>query len=117
LRRSELALSARSRHLAISFDPPRSTKIDPCHVAARPGEAGNEADPDRVFRDDEETMGMVVDASGDVGPRNPTTGIATCCARTANGRAVPATPRMVMNSRRFVRSLAYLPMALTSDGY
>ena len=29
-------------------------KIDPCQVAARPGEAGDKTEPDRVFGDDED---------------------------------------------------------------
>src|SRR6266567_8735574 len=37
--------------------------------------------------------------------RNPTTGIAGCCARAASGHpAAAAPPRSVMNSRRFIRS-------------
>ena len=35
--------------------------------------------------------------------RNPTTGIAACCARAASGHAA-APPRSVMNSRRLTRS-------------
>jgi hypothetical protein len=34
--------------------------------------------------------------------RNPMTGIAGCCARTASGHAVAAPPSNVMNSRRLV---------------
>jgi len=34
-------------------------------------------------------------------PRNPTTGIAGCCARAASGHAAAAPPRSAMNSRRF----------------
>jgi hypothetical protein len=33
--------------------------------------------------------------------RNPTTGIAACCARAASGHAAAAPPSSVMNSRRF----------------
>jgi hypothetical protein len=33
--------------------------------------------------------------------KNPITGMADCCARTANGHAV-APPRKVMNSRRLM---------------
>ena len=32
--------------------------------------------------------------------RNPTTGIATCCARAATGHAATAPPRRLVNSRR-----------------
>ena len=35
--------------------------------------------------------------------RNPTTGIAGCCARAASGHAI-APPRRVMNSRRFIQA-------------
>ena len=38
--------------------------------------------------------------SGDVGSRNPITGIAGCCARAASGHAAAAPPSSVMNSRR-----------------
>ena len=34
--------------------------------------------------------------------RNPTTGMADCCARTANGHAAAALLRSVMNSRRLI---------------
>jgi hypothetical protein len=34
--------------------------------------------------------------------RNPTTGIAGCCARAASGHAAAAPPSSVMNSRRFM---------------
>jgi hypothetical protein len=37
--------------------------------------------------------------------RNPTTGIARCCARAANGLTAAAPPRSVMNSRRRIRDL------------
>src|SRR6516165_6165736 len=36
--------------------------------------------------------------------RNPTTGIAGCCARTASGHATAAPPSSVMNSRRLIQS-------------
>src|SRR6516162_5161247 len=36
--------------------------------------------------------------------RNPTTGIAGCCARAANGHAAAAPPSSAMNWRRFIRS-------------
>ena len=39
-------------------------------------------------------------ASGDRFSRNPTTGIAPCCARAASGHAAAAPPSTVMNSRR-----------------
>jgi hypothetical protein len=39
--------------------------------------------------------------SGDVLPRNPTTGIAGCCARAASGHAA-APPINVMTSRRLL---------------
>ena len=42
--------------------------------------------------------------SGDVGLRNPTTGIAGCCARAASGQDAAAPPRSVMKSRRLIRS-------------
>jgi hypothetical protein len=42
-------------------------------------------------------------STGDVLRRNPTTGIAACCARAASGHAA-APPSSVMNSRRFTRS-------------
>ena len=42
--------------------------------------------------------------SGDLGLRNPITGIAGCCARAASGHAAAAPPSSVMNSRRFIRS-------------
>ena len=48
----------------------------------------------------------VRDGSGDVGSRNPITGIAGCCARAASGHAAAAPPSSVMNSRRFIRSIA-----------
>ena len=38
--------------------------------------------------------------SGDLGSRNPITGIAGCCARAASGHAAAAPPSSVMNSRR-----------------
>ena len=44
--------------LTQEFQPLRyqlaSEKIDPCQVAARPGEAGDKTKPDRVFADDED---------------------------------------------------------------
>ena len=42
-------------------------------------------------------------ASGDVPWRNPTTGIAGCCARAAYGHAAAVPPSSVMNSRRLMR--------------
>ena len=36
---------------------------------------------------------------GDLGSRNPITGIAACCARAASGQAAAAPPRRVMKSR------------------
>src|SRR5262249_54293669 len=41
-------------------------------------------------------------APGDPLLRNPTTGIAACCARAASGDAATAPPRSVMNSRRLI---------------
>ena len=38
--------------------------------------------------------------AGDALCRNPTTGIAGCCARAASGHAAAAPPRAKMNSRR-----------------
>jgi hypothetical protein len=37
--------------------------------------------------------------------RNPTTGIAGCCARATNGNAAAAPPSSVMNSRLLPRNL------------
>jgi hypothetical protein len=42
-------------------------------------------------------------ASGDLGSRNPITGIAGCCALAASGHAAAAPPISVMNSRRLIR--------------
>src|SRR5262249_26375757 len=42
-------------------------------------------------------------ASWDLASRNPTTGIAGCCAR-ASGHAAAAPPSSVMTSRRLIRS-------------
>ena len=42
--------------------------------------------------------------SGDALWRNPTTGIAGCCARPAKGHAVAAPPSSVMTARRFILS-------------
>jgi len=36
--------------------------------------------------------------------RNPTTGIAGCCARAASGHVATALPKNVMNSRRFMQA-------------
>jgi len=41
--------------------------------------------------------------SGDLGSRNPITGIGGCCARAASGQAA-ALPMSEMNARRFIRS-------------
>jgi hypothetical protein len=38
--------------------------------------------------------------------RNPTTGIAGCCACAANGHATAALPSSVMNARRSLSSMA-----------
>jgi hypothetical protein len=51
--------TSRSGHqLAQEFQPLRrqltDKKIDTCHVAARPGEAGDKTKPDRVFADQED---------------------------------------------------------------
>src|SRR5262249_3786479 len=43
-------------------------------------------------------------ASGNVGLRTPTTGIAASCARAASGHVAAAPPSRVMNARRFIRS-------------
>ena len=40
--------------------------------------------------------------SGDALLRNPTTGIADCCARATSGQAMAAPPASVMNSRRLM---------------
>jgi hypothetical protein len=40
-----------------------------------------------------------------VGSRNPTTGIAGCCARAASGHAAAVPPSSVMKSRRFIDHL------------
>src|SRR6266545_6265288 len=42
--------------------------------------------------------------SGDVGPRNPITGIVGCCARAASGHVAAVPPSSVMNSRRLIWS-------------
>src|SRR3954471_15797682 len=44
--------------------------------------------------------------SGEVLPRNPTTGIADCCARTVSGHAA-APPSSVMNSRRLMPIMGF----------
>ena len=41
--------------------------------------------------------------------RNAITGIATCCARAANGHNAPARPSSVMNSRLRMSSMEWLP--------
>jgi len=46
--------------------------------------------------------------SGDVGVRNPITGIADCCARAASGHAA-APPSSVMNSRRLMSDMGLPP--------
>ena len=45
-------------------------------------------------------------ASGDVGWRHPTTGIAGCCARAASGHATAPLPSSVVNPRRFMSRAA-----------
>jgi hypothetical protein len=45
-----------------------------------------------------------VHSAGEARLRNPTTGIADCCARAASGHAAAALPRSVMNSRRLIGS-------------
>jgi hypothetical protein len=37
--------------------------------------------------------------------KNPTTGIAGCCARAASGHAAAAPPSSVMNSRRPMKAV------------
>jgi hypothetical protein len=39
---------------------------------------------------------------GDAALRNPTTGIAGCCASVASGHVAAALPSSVMKSRRFI---------------
>src|SRR5258708_39999965 len=52
--------------------------------------------------------GWTTDSAGE-GLRNPTTGIAGCCARAAKGdEAAVAPPSSVMNSRRFSRESSIL---------
>jgi hypothetical protein len=50
--------SCSGHQFAQEFQPLRhqltTEKIDPCQVAARPGEAGDKTKPDRVFVDDED---------------------------------------------------------------
>src|SRR6516162_1601923 len=41
--------------------------------------------------------------------RNPTTGIAGCCARAASGHAAAPPPSSVMNSRRFIFAVIRSP--------
>src|SRR5262249_1016614 len=43
-----------------------------------------------------------VNASGDTGWKNPTTGIAGCCARAASGQTATPLPRSAINSRRLM---------------
>ena len=50
-------------------------------------------------------------ASGDVGLRNPITGIAGCCARAASGHAAAAPPSRLTNSRRLMPGMGSLPGA------
>src|SRR6266481_7782242 len=40
--------------------------------------------------------------SADEGLRNPTTGIAGCCARAESGHTIAAPPRSVINARRLI---------------
>jgi hypothetical protein len=42
-------------------------------------------------------------ASDDLLSRNPTTGIAACCARAASGHDIAALPRSEMKLRRFMQ--------------
>jgi hypothetical protein len=44
---------------------------------------------------------VVAESSADRELKNPTTGIAGCCARAASGHAMIAPPSSVMNLRRF----------------
>jgi hypothetical protein len=55
---------------------------------------------DRRHREAERFRGFEIDV---------TTGIAGCCARTASGHVAPAPPSSVMNSRRFMWAMAFLP--------
>jgi hypothetical protein len=41
-------------------------------------------------------------------PKNPTTGIAGCCARAASGHATAAPPSSVMNSRRLMSDIGFV---------
>ena len=47
---------------------------------------------------------MSAASASDALRRNPTTGIAGCCARAANGHATVPPPSSAMNSRRLIRS-------------
>jgi len=55
------------------------------------------------FNPSRNTPKRIAYRSGDDVPRNPITGIADCCARTASGRAAATPARNVMNSRRLIR--------------
>ena len=50
-------------------------------------------------------LGYLVCPSVELGLRNPTTGIAACCARAATGQAAAAPPSNVMNSRRLISAV------------
>jgi hypothetical protein len=50
-------------------------------------------------------LGYLVCPSVELGLRNPTTGIAACCARAATGQAAAAPPSNVMNSRRLMSAV------------
>jgi hypothetical protein len=54
------------------------------------------------FRPRRKARRRLANRSGVSPPRNPITGIASCCARAASGHAA-ALPSMAMNSRRFSR--------------
>ena len=47
-------------------------------------------------------LGYLVCPSVELGLRNPTSGIAGCCARAASGHAIAAPPTSVMKSRRWI---------------
>ena len=101
--RSRGCHSWRSRPLVDEPDrppAPASDRIGPLpmvldrHVLAFEVTGFLEAFPERAARGAE--------ASADAARRNPTTGIAGCCARAASGQETAAPPTTVMNSRRLM---------------
>jgi hypothetical protein len=49
--------------------------------------------------------------------KNPTTGIAGCCARAASGHAAAAPPSSVMNWRRLISDMGLPPSLLRNTGH